>query len=259
MTRERERCESGFYHVMVRGNGKMILFEDDWDYRAFRDYLGRACASRGASVIAWCLMSNHAHVLLRDDDGCLSEVMRQVESAYARRFNSRYGHVGHVFQGRFLSEAIEDEAYLLEVVRYIHNNPESAGVCKAPEYPWSSYREYLGADGITDCDLVLGMLDVAGGGFEEFCATRDDSGHSPRFSGRVERGEELRIAHEVLGAVEPSSVKGLGRARRDDALVRLRAAGLTLKQVSRLTGISERTISRVTHRARNNPHDERGE
>ena len=258
MTRERERCESGFYHVMVRGNGKMILFEDDWDYRAFRDYLGRACASRGASVIAWCLMSNHAHVLLRDDDGCLSEVMRQVESAYARRFNSRYGHVGHVFQGRFLSEAIEDEAYLLEVVRYIHNNPESAGVCKAPEYPWSSYREYLGADGITDCDLVLGMLDVAGG-FEEFCATRDDSGHSPRFSGRVERGEELRIAHEVLGAVEPSSVKGLGRARRDDALVRLRAAGLTLKQVSRLTGISERTISRVTHRARNNPHDEHGE
>ena len=233
----------------------MILFEDDWDFRAFRDSVGKVCSAKGASVIAWCLMSNHAHVLLHDPDGCLSEIMRQVESDYARRFNSRYGHVGHVFQGRFRSEAIEDEGYLLEAVRYIHNNPEAAGVCAASEYPWSSYGEYLGTEGISDCDVILDML---GGveGFKEFCARRDDAGHCPRFSGRVEKGEVLAVARDVLGEVEPSSVKGLARGRRDDALARLRAAGLTLGQISRLTGISERTVGRATKgMARNHPRE----
>ena len=111
---------SGFYHVVLRGCGKQYIFDDDADRWRFYDLMKRELIEKGIVILAWCLMSNHVHLLVLDESRVLSEAMRNLSSSYARYFNRRSGHVGHLFQERFGSFPIEDEGYLLEAVLYIH-------------------------------------------------------------------------------------------------------------------------------------------
>ena len=154
----RARSESGFYHVVAKGNGGQDLFEDASDYRAFLELVAAAAEKCDVLVHAYCLMSNHVHLLLEDQGGRLSEFMKSLVTGYAMRFNAKASHIGHVFQQRFKSQPVEDEAHLLQAVRYIHNNPAKAGMCPADEYPWSSYHEY--ASGIQGASGVQGVATV---------------------------------------------------------------------------------------------------
>ena len=126
--------ESGYYHVVLRGNGKQLIFEDESDRQAFLEKVASLFAERNIAVIAWCLMGNHVHLLVRDEGMRLSEAMHALTTWYAQRFNRKSGHAGHVFQGRFASFPIDDDSYLLEAVRYIHDNPAKVGICPANEY-----------------------------------------------------------------------------------------------------------------------------
>lgn len=105
----RRRSETGVYHVVVRGNGRQVLFYDDADRQAFLAMLARRTSDVGMSIWAWCLMSNHVHMLLEDQRNELSHAMQLLLTGYARYFNDKTGHVGHVFQQRFFSEPIESE------------------------------------------------------------------------------------------------------------------------------------------------------
>ena len=120
---------SGCYHVVLRGIGKQILFEEDEDYRRFLHTLERYLRDEKADIYAYCLMENHVHLLLHADSG-LDRLMKRIGTSYAYYFNEKYSRSGHLFQDRFSSEPVEDEAYLLAVVRYIHNNPQKAGICR---------------------------------------------------------------------------------------------------------------------------------
>ena len=102
----RQRSQSGFYHVMVRGNGRQVIFSNDTDRRAFLHMLRTCLGDNGIELIAWCLMDNHAHLLVSDRDAELTAMMHALETRYARYFNETTGHVGSVFQGRFKSKAI---------------------------------------------------------------------------------------------------------------------------------------------------------
>ena len=164
----RQIAESGFYHVIFRGNGKQLLFEDDVDRSCFLQLLRDKASENDVAIIAWCLMSNHAHLLLDDPSQKLSHSMHALATAYAKRYNEKTGHVGAVFQGRFASIPISNECQMLQAVRYIHENPAKAGISSVDAYPWSSYREYVGVSCIADTRRVL---DMVGGreGFKHFC------------------------------------------------------------------------------------------
>lgn len=241
----RRQSESGFYHVVVRGNGKQLLFEDDHDRMRFLKLLSEKAGGCGIAIIAWCLMSNHVHMLLDDPDYQLSYAMHALGTAYARGFNEKSGHVGAVFQGRFTSIPIASERQLLQAVRYIHENPAKAGIASVGDYRWSSYGDYLRESGITDTSRVLSMV---GGreGFLRFCADGRFGSYYPRVSKRVPDEDVARAAECALDGMELCHVRELSRDRRDDALRTLRAAGITVKQIERLTGIGHNTISRVT-------------
>ena len=243
----RIRSESGFYHVIFRGNGKQLLFESDEDRVCFLSLLKEKVLGQGISLIAWCLMSNHIHLLLDDLQNNLSHAMHALATAYARHFNDATGHVGAVFQGRFTSVPIKDNEQLLQVVRYIHDNPEKAGIAPFREYRWSSYREYLSGAHLINDKLVLELI----GGrehFEEFSRSERYSGYYVRSGKRVSDEDAMLAARNVLGDVPPTDVKGIEKARRDDALRALRQAGLTRKQIERLTGTGASVISRATAR-----------
>lgn len=245
----RKRAESEVYHVMTRGVGRQVIFEDDADRLFYLAVLSEELASHDGELLAWCLMDNHVHLLVRMRLEELSELMRALGSAYASFFNRRHDRVGHLFQDRFRSEPVESEAYLLTVVRYIHQNPVAAGLAPSCEYRWSSYRAYLGlpCEGVpTECDAVLSML---GGvdGFVDFHRALDDDAACIDVEERgvvsAERARE--IAGVALGGVRVEEVFSLPRPERNRALRALRDARLSVRQIERLTGVSRGVISRV--------------
>ncbi len=245
----RATAESGFYHVILRGNGRQIIFEDDADRRAFLELLVKRAEDAGIHVLAWCLMENHVHLVLEDPAQALSEMMQRLSGGYAQRFNRKSGRVGHVFENRFKSCPIENEAYLLQAIRYVHDNPENAGICPAAEYPWSSYREYVGSSEIANTSLVLDML----GGAEGFAAySQPEQRRTYRFDrrARVPEDEMGDVARLALGELPAHEVKALPKAERGQRLLDLRDVGLSVKQIERLTGIGTCTISRVTNKLR---------
>ena len=241
----RRVSETGYYHVILRGNGRQRLFEDDADRRAFLELLSRQVVDRGVEVIAWCLMDNHVHLVLCDGDGRLSEAIGALAMRYAQRFNARSGHIGHVFQERFKSVPIESEPYLLEAVRYVHNNPQKAGICEARDYPWSSFGEYVGSPSLTNTSVILDLL---GGrdGFEEFCRSTSPVFYRFDEGGRVPDDEMRDVAVHVLGDVSPNELKVRPRGERNELLSALRTARLSVRQIERLTGIGAKTITRAT-------------
>ena len=246
----RQQSNSGYYHVTTRGNGKQLLFESDEDRKVFLAMLRNRLEENKAELLAWCLMDNHVHLITHDEGGCLSVLMHDLLTGYARYYNGRTGHVGHVFQGRFGSFSIDGEQYLLAAVRYVHDNPEAAGICPAAVYPWSSYAEYMGVSDHAYTSTVL-VLDLLGGveGFRAFSSSTSDALRDVRFLPN-KQGSEVRRALAVLVPWEvasPSGVKALPKAERNAALAALRCAGWSVRGIERLTGIGRSAVARALH------------
>lgn len=141
----RQRSETGYYHVTLRGNGKQLLFETGKDRAAFMEAARSSFMHSGISLIAWCLMGNHVHLIIDDPHGRMSEAIHRISSSYASYFNRTFGHTGHVFEGRFGSVAIRDDGQLLAAVRYVHDNPLKGMGISPDRYPWSAIRNTLPA------------------------------------------------------------------------------------------------------------------
>jgi putative transposase len=129
----------------VRGNAGQMVFRDDQDHRGFLGLLERVLERYGWLLYTYCLLGNHYHLVAETPLANISIGMRQLNGLYARRFNLRYGLEGHVFQARFRAILVENEAYLLEVCRYVVLNPVRAGLCEHPgDWPWSSFNAIVG-------------------------------------------------------------------------------------------------------------------
>lgn len=134
-----------FYHVTSRGNEQKDVFKNQRDREKFLEYLASATERYGAVIHAYCLLSNHYHLLLETPAGNLSQIMRHINGAYTTYFNVKRKRFGHLFQGRFKAILIEADEYATGLSRYIHLNPVRAGMAERPEdYRWSSYRSYIG-------------------------------------------------------------------------------------------------------------------
>lgn len=134
-----------YYHITSRGNEQRDIFKSQKDREKFLYYLESATERYGAVIHAYCLMSNHFHLLLETPRGNLSEIMRHIVGAYTTYFNVKKKRVGHLFQGRYKAMLVEADEYATELSRYIHLNPVRAGIVTLPEeYKWSSYQSYIG-------------------------------------------------------------------------------------------------------------------
>ena len=159
--------------MIVRGVGRQVLFEEDGDYFFFLIMLERYSLETGVAICAYCLMENHVHLLVQDTNGQVPLLMKKIEVCYAAFYNRKYDHCGHVFQGRYLSEPVDSEKYLLTVFRYILNNPKKAGISSAKEYIWSSYNEYARQDSFVDSSIFLDLIGNRES-FERFIEIEED-------------------------------------------------------------------------------------
>ncbi len=141
----RPRIEiAGYYHIINRGVEQRVIFKEPADYEYFEELMCFYMKSYGITLHNYCLMSNHYHLLIEITQENLSKFMRQLNMNYAIYFNKKYKRVGHLWQGRFKSWYVTNEAYLYTLMLYIEQNPLKADIVKElDEYPYSSYHYFL--------------------------------------------------------------------------------------------------------------------
>ena len=158
----RIQYDDAVYHVTSRGNERRPVFLDRNDRETFLAVLQTANERYNWLCHAYCLMTNHYHLVIETADGNLSAGMRQLNGVYTQRFNRRHERAGHLFQGRYKAILIEKESHLLEVCRYVVLNPVRARLVKHPsEWKWSSYNSTRGRTAPYPClatDWILGQF-----------------------------------------------------------------------------------------------------
>lgn len=150
------------YHINNRGNSRENIFIDSADRMVFLNRLKHVVGEHGLKVHAYCLMTNHYHMVLETSNRHIGDSMWALNTYYSKQYHIEYGTSGHLFQGRYRSVLVEKDAYLLEVSRYVHLNQVKARLVALPEqYPWSSMKVYTGegADSsLIHRDTVLGYF-----------------------------------------------------------------------------------------------------
>lgn len=233
------------HHVMVRGIGRAAIFIDDVDREDFLSRLDDLCANGAATVYAWCLMDNHLHMAIRAGGRPLATTMRRLLTGYAMGFNRRHDRVGHLFQNRYKSVVVEEDRYLLALVRYIHRNPLRAGLVATVEelatYPWSGHAALVGgpAPGFQELDFVLSSFGARVGAARralcDFMGAAQASAEEGAFKEAVTCGGRRR---EVV------------RAREAIAFVGRNRIGLPATQIAAALGVSQPAVVKAAERGR---------
>lgn len=241
----RTQSASDVYHVITRGIGQLIIFEDDKDREHFLQTMREQAESRGIGIWAWCLMSNHVHFLLHGNMSEISKLLQTVKASYARYFNVRHERSGSLFQGRFTSVPIQTDEQLIMAVEYIHQNPVKAG--GKLKNRWSSYADYFDREDIAaDGKKLIGDLMEGPSGFAKAHATPIAT--YPKLPRKmIDEDQALEIAKNVLGKLSIYDIGSLDKADRDDRLASLKDAGLSVRQISRLTSIGHNIVARARH------------
>ena len=265
----REKSATGVYHIIIRGINKQTIFEDNEDRERFLKTIGKYKGICNYKIYGYCLMSNHVHLLIKEGDESISKSMQRISSSYVYWYNLKYQRSGHLFQGRFKSEPINRPSIFLKVLRYIHQNPLKAGISKGVgESKWTSYREYIVGSCLVDRGPALyylvnelpekqttqnqqnlnkesynynGILQ-----FQEFMNESNEDAYL-EWKGRKRLSDDsLSQRIYELGINNINEIQGYNIKERNELLRQLKAIeGVSVRQLSRVTGISKSVISRA--------------
>ncbi len=161
MPRKPRIQQSGMiHHVIARGNNKDDIFIDDNDRIRYLTLIVRYRDRFDFSLLSYCLMDNHIHLLIRQGHSSLSDIMKGLQQSYTQYYNAKYKTIGHVFHQRFKSKPVCDDPYLLSLIAYIHNNPKDLGYNDLAHYKWSSHNEILqpSSKNIADVELLFELI-----------------------------------------------------------------------------------------------------
>lgn len=164
----REYSKSQIYHVIYKGIDSQDIFYKDIDKQYFLDKLLENKKEYKYKVFAYCLMSNHVHLVISINNEILSNAMKSLSLKYVWYFNTKYFRSGPLFQNRFKSKCVENQQYFLDVCRYVEQNPEKAGICNTDKYKWSSYHEYVEKEKVIDKDILLYYFDNSIKNYKDF-------------------------------------------------------------------------------------------
>jgi REP element-mobilizing transposase RayT len=243
-------CKSGIYHVILRGNERKEIFLEDEDKQRFFDILLEKRKKSNFSLYAYCIMDNHVHLIMNAKDEPLSTVIKRVGTSYAYYYNKKNKRVGHVFQDRFKSENIEDDAYLISAIRYTHNNPVKAAIClSAKDYKWSSMNLYLNYNKdflllpeISDILCIFSNnISTAKIKFIEFSNQPNEDRFMDLYEDnfKCDRDEAQKVYIEYLEKYK-LNVEDIKKRENKVIINRL------IKELARNTGLSGRQISNIT-------------
>lgn len=255
----RTLSKSRIYHIMIRGNERRNIFLNEEDRTCFIDTIFIKLKASGSKLYAYCLMDNHVHLIIGEEKEEIAKIMKRINVSYVLYFNRKYKRVGHLFQDRFKSETIENDNYLLEAIRYIHNNPVKAGmVKKASEYKWSSYSIYTtDKEGLIEKETVLGIfsedkkrrLEL----FKEFnekdCETKFiECEETDNEEKRLEEEKEARAI--IDGYLSRNNITNNGylenKQIRNELIIEIRnKGGLSIRRIAEVLGVNRGIVQNV--------------
>ena len=260
--KQREKSGTGIYHVMMRGINHQDIFEDRADYWKFlkllrmqthpEDKQGHALPAH-LTLYAYCLMSNHVHLLVREQAEGLVAPIKSIAISYAQYFNYKYEHSGQLFQDRFKSEPVNDMGYFVTLLRYIHQNPVAAGIAsKVSSYTWSSWCEYddskVCAVPVCTTQHVLGriakndLIELVNDPLPKALNILDFNNEMEQ---RVTDEKARQFLTELLGGASVSSLQHFEKDERNAIISQLKSFGASIRQISRLTGVSEGIVRNI--------------
>jgi len=236
---------------MVRGVNRQQVFIDDEDCLKFIWKMEQAKERSDFKLYGYCLMGNHAHLLLCQGEEPLSQVMQRLFSSYVYWYNWKYDRIGHLFQERFKSEVVETDSYLVTVLRYIHQNPVKAGITDSvANYRWSSYGEYLDKPKITDTDFILKIYSTdkqrAVSAFVKHASESNNDKCLEYVEIRRFSDEDLLDYIKENYGVGKSSFQFLQQPDLGQIIRGLKAIdGVTIRQIVRVTGITKYKVEKA--------------
>ncbi len=224
----------------MRGINGQQIFEEQEDYDKFLQIIKDYKSISGYKVYSYCLMGNHVHLLMQEGIEPISLFMKRIATKFVYWCNIKYQRIGHLFQDRFKSEPVDSDDYFLTVLRYIHQNPVKAGLCKSIElYKNSSYNELFPKSDFIDNDFIFGL--VPSDELKKFikyentdnCLDIDD-----KLRAMVTDEQAQYIIECITKCKNVSEFQKLEVEILDKYLKKLREQGLSIRQISRLTGVS---------------------
>ena len=239
---------SGIYHVVAQGLDQQVLFEERADFEKYLELLEYYKEVCGFSLYAYCLMSNHIHLLIRVGEEPLEQIFRRIHTRYAVWFNMKYSRTGHLFKNRFYSEPVEDERYFRTVVCYILQNPMKAGLEAYPgeKYFWTSYRDMQKkVPWLIDADLIIktfGGSEPCRKALEENVTEECLEARGSRY--RLPDDVAREVMRKITSCENATQFQRLSLSERNRNIKLLREAGLSVRQINRLTGVAKGVIER---------------
>jgi len=264
MARLARKCsDTGIYHVMVRGVNHQSIFKDTEDYYQFINTLDRMRIQYddeglpcGVNCIyyAYCLMSNHFHLLIREKGENVGDTIKRIAGSYVYYYNHKYLRDGHLFKERFKSEPVNDMEYFTTLLRYIHQNPLKAGMVRnVNDYRFSSWGEYTGAVEpvfqICDTAAVLKRIsfnNLSSLVYEDLPNGVNCLDYDEKALLKLSDDQVGKFIADTTGVTDICEVKLLEKKTQRELLRELRRMGASIRQLERLTGISRGVIQAVS-------------
>lgn len=244
----RKKSFTNIYHVVIKGIDRQLIFEEYNDYKKYIEILELYKKECHFKLYAYCLMSNHVHLLIHTFDTSLSTIFSKINTHYAVWFNMKYQRTGHLQDGRFFSEPIEDVYYLLNVIKYIHFNPEKAGLENSPgtSYPWSSIFEYFNhTNNLVDTKHIYSIFDSEILLDYSSVSKNSDILDVDTKNRRIPDDVAKEIIIQECNCFNITDFLSLPLKARNDYLCKLHTLGVSIRQLNRLTGVSKGVIQRV--------------
>lgn len=249
--RENQKSYTGVYHVILRSINQQEIFYDNTDRRKFLKCLKETKEKYHYDLYAYVLMHNHVHLVIMDKEDKLSKVIQSLAISYALYFNKKYNRIGHVFYNRFKSKYVENLPYLLNIIRYIHFNPEKAGMCKYSEFYWSSYHEYSQFSRLIKTEKVLKMAEMSKKDFENFHVEYERIKGYEKDEFEIERvkvsdEQVINEIKEMFNIENIVSIQNEKVDKRDKMIAKIISEmQIEKRQLARILGVNDRTIFRA--------------
>lgn len=242
----RKKSESGIYHVMLRGINQQQIFEEPEDFEKFLQILKDCKAISGYKLFAYCLMGNHIHLLIKPEEESLEQAFKRIGGRFVYWYNVKYQRIGHLFQDRFRSEPVETDEYFMTVLRYIHQNPIKAGLCKVIDaYTYSSYKEYFIESDLIDTESAYQIISQEQ--FREFheeIETKQCLDVDENIRIRLTDEQAKCVMKRVSGKGSVSEYQTLREDLKEKYVKKLYEKKLSIRQISRLTGVSKGLVEK---------------
>lgn len=250
----RKKSNTNVYHVILRGINRQDIFFDETDKKCFLGILKKTKEKYMYELYAYVIMKNHIHLLINTKEGNISTIIQSIAVRYAKYFNERYKRVGYLFQNRFKSKTVETISYLKNVQRYIHYNPQKAGICSCQDYAWSSYQSYIkDQKELVDIEFILQVFDqnreIARKYFEIYhqfeMKDMKEYEMENEIREKIDDQKATQKIKEILKIENLQEIKEYSIQKRNKCIQKLKCEELNYAQIARILKLNRKIVERA--------------